>query len=107
MSDFRQIVLVVLSGPGIAAPVLNAYRLQRTDLSEADASSVDAMLAACDFFSRGDAVPSIPIMDGPHKSRITVDLADGRSHSIQFLAATAPAALTPILTYVQTCGAAE
>jgi hypothetical protein len=106
MSAFSQIVLMMASGPGIAAPQFDRYELERGDLSEADARMIDAMLAGGRILELGDVTLPIGIRDGPHKSYLNVEMTDGRSHSVAF-AGPVPAQLTNLIRFVQTHGRAS
>ena len=67
---------------------------------------IDALLVGGRILELGDFEPPIRIYDGPHKSYLSVEMADGRSHTIAF-SGRVPAELTNLIRLVQTHGRAS
>src|SRR5437879_5462870 len=104
MSKFSQIVLMKVEGPGQAAPQFERYELNRADLGDAEARMIDVMLAGGRILELEDVKQPLGMRDGPHKSCLSIEMIDGRSHSVSF-AGKIPAELTNLIHYLQTHGA--
>lgn len=99
MNTFDRIVLIIASGPGIASPNIDRYEVARSNIDEADAHHADRLIDEAGFFELGDFVPKIKIFDGPHKSHITVELTDGRSHSVAYAGMELPGSLQAVINF--------
>ncbi|ACB96903.1 hypothetical protein [Beijerinckia indica] len=101
MNTFDRIVFLFASGPGIASPTIDRFELTRAELKDTDADHIDLLIAEAHFFELHDDMPGIKIFDGPHKSHITIEMADGRSHSLAFVLSNCPAPLLSLLHFIQ------
>jgi hypothetical protein len=100
MDKVARMVVLVASGPGIAAPTYDRFELERGALEEKDAADMDGLVVAADFFRLREPVPLARTYDGAHKSFITVTMADGRSHSFAFAGAPTEPSVQKLVDFV-------
>jgi len=100
LEKVTRIVMLVASGPGIAAPVFERRVIERYALDENDAAEMDSLAAAADILHVSGQVPLGPLFDGPHKSHITVTIADGSNHSVSFVGTPTTQDLKKLVDFV-------
>ncbi|MDI4663490.1 hypothetical protein K9U40_03940 [Xanthobacter autotrophicus] len=107
MSSFSQIVVIVASGPGIGAPVMERFTLWRGVLPTDKEEEIDRLIADTRALETGDALPKFALRDGPHASHLTFEMDDDLVHSIAFVPGLLPAALQQFVDIVVAHGASE